>query len=84
MQQEINIAIGAKSPEKYFKEINEQVRGGSLKYGNIKSVKELHENLEAHCIPLDIFEMNVDHFDDFLIERRSLIAEKIKSYYYSL
>lgn len=84
MQQEINIAIGAKSPEKYFKEINEQVRGGSLKYGNIKGVKELHENLSAHCIPTTIFDMNVDHFEDFLAERRMLISEKIKNYYNAL
>lgn len=84
MQQEINIAIGAKSPEMYFKEITEQVHTGKAKYGNINNAKELNENLAAHCIPESIFDMNVDHFDDFLFERRRLMAEKMKEYYYSL
>lgn len=84
MQQEINIAIGAKSPDKYFSEIDAQIRGAELKYGNINSLTELKCNLAMHCIPESIFEMNVNHFDDFLLERRKLISKKIQDYYYSL
>jgi hypothetical protein len=84
MQQEINIAIGEKSPDKYFKEIMDQCEGGRLKYGGITKKKELMENLKSHCIPLSVFTMGVTDYDSFLLERRELMAEKIRDYYYSL
>lgn len=84
MQQEINIAIGNKSPDSYFKEIKEQCQGGKKKYGAIDTEEELRANLKTHCIPESIFEMDVNHYDGFLKERRKLIAEKIKGYYQKL
>jgi hypothetical protein len=84
MQQEINIAIGAKSPEVYFKELLEQCQGGKRKYGGIDSMDELHDNLKVHCIPESIFEMNVHTYDEFLNERRRLISMRMKEYYESL
>jgi hypothetical protein len=84
MQQEINIAIGAKSPEVYFKELQEQCEGGKKKYGAIETMDELLKNLDTHCIPHSIFEKNVDGYDDFLQARRKLMSEKIKRYYNSL
>lgn len=84
MQQEINIAIGSKSPDTYFKELNEQCQGGKHKYGNINSLEGLIQNLESHCIPTTVFDMNVEHFDEFLKARRKLMAIKIKEYYHSL
>lgn len=81
MQQEINIAIGTKAPEVYFTEIREQCRGGQKKYGAIDTMEELKTNMKVHCIPESIFSMNITHYDDFLKERRKLIAEKIKNYY---
>lgn len=84
MQQEINIAIGNKSPDKYFGEIKSQCEGGKLKYGAVDSMKELKTNLKSHCIPESIFEMNSDSYDGFLNQRRRMMAEKIKDYYFSL
>lgn len=84
MQQEINIAIGNKSPEVYFNEIKVQCAGGSKKYGGIDTMEELTANLKTHCIPESIFNMDVSHYDSFLKERRKLIADKIKNYYNSL
>ena len=84
MQQEINIAIGAKSPDTYFKELKTQCEGGKIKYGGIDNVEELYKNLDAHCIPRSIVEMTVDSYDSFLEERRKLISRKIKDYYFSL
>jgi len=84
MQQEINIAIGAKSPEVYFKELLEQCQGGKRKYGGIDSMDELHDNLKVHCIPESIFEMNVHTYDEFLNERRRLMSIRMKEYYESL
>jgi hypothetical protein len=84
MQQEINIAIGAKSPNIYFGELKEQCNGGKMKYGAITTMEELLDNLKTHCIPPTILDSTVEEYDDFLIERRKLIAAKIKNYYFSL
>jgi hypothetical protein len=84
MQQEINIAIGAKSPNIYFQELKKQCECGKLKYGAIDTMDELLDNLKTHCIPESIFEAGIDSYDDFLTERRKLMAEKMRGYYYSL
>jgi hypothetical protein len=84
MQQEVNIAVGNKAPDAYFSEVLEQCHGGVLKYGGISSLDELHQNLQANCVPESIFTMTLDHYDEFLKQRRKLMAEKMKEYYFSL
>jgi hypothetical protein len=84
MQQEINIAIGAKSPNIYFKELQDQCSGGKIKYGAIDTHEELLDNLKTHCIPESIFEADINSYDAFLQERRKLMSEKMKKYYQSL
>ena len=84
MQQEVNIKVGAKAPNVYFSEILEQCHGGVLKYGGINELDELKRNLTFNCISEDIFEMNIDNYDEFLLLRRKLMADKMKEYYFSL
>jgi hypothetical protein len=84
MQQEINIAIGAKSPNVYFRELKEQSTGGKMKYGAINNLDELLDNLKTHCIPESIFDSNIDGYEAFLNDRRKLMADKMKSYYNTL
>jgi len=84
MQQEINIAIGAKSPDVYFGELQAQCTGGTLKYGAIDNLAELHDNLRTHCIPQSIFSAQINSYDAFLVERRALMSQKIKEYYRTL
>ena len=84
MQQEINIAVGAKEPAQYFKELKAQCDSGQLKYGSIDNYDELLQNLKMHSIPLSIFDATINNYDEFLIERRKLMTEKIKVYYNSL
>lgn len=83
-QQEINIAIGDKSPDQYMSEVSNQCDTKRPKYGNITDKKQLIDNLKKHCIPESIFEMNIDSYPNFLTERRKLMAGKIKKYYQSL
>ena len=83
-QSEINIKVGKKSPKEYFGEIIKQCQGGKLKYGNIDNMKDLKTNLEKHCIPETIFEMEFDNYFDFLEIRRRLMAKKIEQYYKNL
>lgn len=84
MQSEINIRVGNKAPGVYLDEIKEQCNGGLLKYGGIDDWGTLTANLVGNCVPTDIFEMDTNDYDDFLKQRRLLMADKIKNYYFSL
>ncbi|NMC68119.1 MAG: hypothetical protein GYA61_07830, partial [Spirochaetales bacterium] len=83
-QSEINIAIGSKAPDVYFKEILDQCNGSRLKYGGIVSLDELKQNMKMHCIPENIFEMDAKHYQEFLEIRRKLMSLKIKEYFQTL
>lgn len=84
MQQGINIQVSNRPPNVYFNEVKEQCFTGLTKYGGITNQRELMENLRQNCIPESIFEMDATNYDDFLTERRSLMAQKIKRYYEGL
>lgn len=84
MQSETNIRIGNKPPQEYFRSLIEQVRGGEQLYGGIDSEDRLRENMHAHCIPDSIFDGNVDTYQDFLADRRKLMAARMRKYYEAL
>ena len=50
----------------------------------LASQEELISNLNANCVPSSIMEMGIEDYGDFLVERRKLMAQKIKEYYFSL
>lgn len=83
-QSEVNIAIGKKAPEVYFKELLEQCETKKAKYGSILDKEDLFENLRENCIPLEIFGELAKDYKAFLIERRKLMAKKIKEYFKNL
>lgn len=84
MQKEINIAINDTAPATYFSELLIGCADGQPAYGGIDTSDELQENLEAHCIPEGIGTSIFENYDDFLRERRKLMAAKIRAYYQSL
>lgn len=83
-QQEINIKIGKKAPKVYMGEVIKQCESGNLGYGGITDRETLVKNLDQNCIPESFATLEVGDYEDFLIERRKLMAGKIKAYYYSL
>ena len=83
-QSEINIAIGNKEPKLYFGQLLEQCQGGPKRYGNITDLDELRENFRMNCIPDGMEQMTVEDYPAFLVERRKLVAQKIKVYFRSL
>jgi len=83
-QSEINIKIGNKPPDVYINEMKEQCNSGELKYGGITDIEDLRQNFQMNCIPDNDFPYDVDSYDEFLRQRRMLMAEKIKDYYLSL
>jgi len=80
-QSEINIAIGDKSPEIYFKEIVEQVNGGPKRYGGITDPELLRQNFEENCLPGSLLDGQVPDYETFLAERRRLMALRIKRWF---
>lgn len=80
-QSEINIAIGDKAPEKYFGDLAEQCAGGMKKYGGITVLADMTANLRAHCLPESLLDGEMPAYDDFLEERRRLMALKIKKWF---
>lgn len=83
-QSEINIAIGDKAPDQYFQELAEQCAGGKRRYGGITERQELRANLCMSCLPESILDGKTLAYDDFLEERRKLIAGKIKTWFEAL
>lgn len=83
-QSEINIAIGDKPPEQYFRELAEQCRGGKKRYGAITDEQELRANLRTHCVPELMLDGPIPAYEDFLEARRKLMAQKIKSWFETL
>lgn len=84
MQSEINIKVGNKAPNEYFGSIMEQISTGNLHLSGINSIDDLKANLQSNCVPYDIVNMGIDNYQDFLAERRRLMADKIKNYYFKL
>lgn len=84
MQSEINIKVGNKAPKNYFDLIREQISVGRPLITGISTDEELQENLRVNSVPLEIMEMSLDDYGDFLQLRRRLMANKIRDYYFSL
>ncbi len=80
-QSEINIAIGARAPEIYFAELAEQCNGGKKRFGGITDLADLRANLRMSCIPDTMLDGDVPGYDDFLEQRRRLMALKIKQWF---
>lgn len=83
-QTEINISIGDRAPSVYFQELLAQCQGGKKKYGGITELEELKTNLRDHCIPESILTDSIEDYDQFLEDRRKLMAAKIKTYFAKL
>jgi hypothetical protein len=84
MQSEINIAVGNKSPKDYFSQLAAQCSGGKMRYGAICDPDELRENFRMNCIPQGMESRELEHYEEFLEERRGLMANRIRDYYRSL
>ncbi|MEM1310859.1 MAG: hypothetical protein AAGF98_15435 [Cyanobacteria bacterium P01_H01_bin.153] len=84
MQSEINIAIGNKAPFTYFSQLKDQCESESPTYGAITDFELLWENFRMNAIPENMHGKSIDDYEGFLQERRRLMAQKIKAYYFSL
>jgi hypothetical protein len=68
----------------YFADLRSQVDGGKVRYGGIDTPHEMNANLVADCIPEGLMSDSPMSYDDFLVQRRLLMAVKIKLWFESL
>lgn len=83
-QSEINIAIGNRPPADYFQLLYNQCNGGELKFGGIDNMSEMLENFRMNCIPAEMLQGSIPAYEEFLKQKRKLMALKIKDYFESL
>ncbi len=81
---QVNKAISDDAPAVYFTKAKQQCITKNIVLGNISDETLLASNLSENCIPNGIETMNVSSYDDFLRERRKLMAALIERYYKGL
>jgi hypothetical protein len=80
----INISIGDRSPADYMALIQNQVESQLLRVGEITSDDALRRSLAENAIPSNFSTYTADTYDEFLAERRKLMAEAMRLYFESL
>lgn len=80
----VNISIGKKAPNDYFKRALEQCNTMILQIGTILNREQLAQNLADNCIPPETMDMTYQNYSSFLDLRRKLMARKIRRYYEAL
>ena len=80
----INISISNRPPIEYMAAITDQIESGKLTLGEITDSADLAANLAENAVPADIADVTVKTYTAFLVERRKLMAAKIRDYYQTL
>jgi len=80
----VNKSIGKRPPKDYFAAAFRQCETGVVEIGEITDVDRLLENLRTNCIPEEVRNWDYSNYDEFLEQRRSLMAAKIRKYYEAL
>lgn len=65
-------------------EVRDQCETKEPVYGGIIKRDDLHHNLEESAVPLGLLDGELTGYNDFLAERRTLMAGVIRDYYHSL
>lgn len=80
-EQATNIKVGMLTPKEYLDKVKAQIQAGTNGISTLDSNVTLHENLINNDIPNIIEEADHSVYEDFLEERRRLMAKKLKVYY---
>lgn len=77
----INISIGSKPPTAYMSLLHQQINNGNLVLGEITDLGDLTRNLMENAVPVWLAEVDASNYQEFLTERRRLMAAMIRDYY---
>jgi len=80
----INISVSNQPPDVYMARIAKQIDTGVLELGEIIDQQDLQSNLEENALPANFAEVDATNYKDFLVERRKLMAKKIRTYFEQL
>lgn len=83
-EQATNIKVGMLTPKEYLDKVKAQIQSGTNSISTLDSDSSLQENLINNDIPGIIEEASHLVYEDFLEERRRLMATKLKVYYSQL
>ena len=83
-EQSTNIKVGKMPPKDYLNKTKTEIENGIFNISTIDDVSLLEENLTVNDIPQILFDADFDSYNDFLKERRVLMANKIRQYYENL
>jgi len=83
-EQSVNLAIKAQPPAEYMEVVKQQIAEKSFQIGEINEEEDLKKNMKMNCIPESVFSMEANDYDEFLIQRRRMMMEKIRRFYESL
>ena len=84
VQQEVNIKIADRAPVDYIATVFDQCESGEAVYGAITDGELLGKNLKMNCLPKELSSYEYENYEEFLQQRRILMAQKIKDYYQTL
>ncbi len=77
----VNETCGGNPPEGYFTELAERCNGGATRYGGIADMAQLRNNLRQSYVPDSLLGAAVSDYDEFLEQRRVLMAWKFQTYF---
>lgn len=83
-EQVLNIQLGSDSPKVYMAKIQSDIESENNKITSLKTINKLNENLKMHCIPVHLDGRDASGYSEFLVQRRQLMAQKIKDFYKGL
>jgi hypothetical protein len=83
-EQATNIKVGKMPPIEYLRKVKQEIEEGTFNISTIDSSISLENNLSENDIPVSLQTANFNNYDDFLKERRKLMAIKIKNFYKKL
>lgn len=82
LRNDINIAISDRAPKEYIGKLLD--KGEGTYHSDIASKNDLLSNFKDNAIPEMLVQATAENLDDFMLERRKLMAGMIRDYYYSL
>lgn len=80
----INISVSNQPPDVYMARVMKQIETGVLNLGEIISGEDLDHNLRENSLPRNFAEVDASSYKEFLVERRKLMAQRIREYYEKL
>ena len=83
-EQSTNIKVGKLPPAEYIAKVKKEIEQNEVNISSITSIDDLNKNFKQNNIPTSLANSTFENYNDFLVERRKLMAKRIKEYYNNL